>query len=355
MQGMGQVYWHQSLMQVLLAAQFLNFYHFKEKKIWRIAFFILCFLMPYVEWTGCIANVGFAIALFFANGIHIKVRNVLWVFLSGLCTVGSLGVLALHYLTVIKWETFRQALQDRFMMRTRYAYASTFQLLWGYWKSFKTLWIVLIVLFVACVIAYRGIRWVRQWFSLFPMIWVMCFPLLENLVMKEHAISYTYDRMKLVYPLMLLAFIGIVSLCMAWHGGGGNQRIPIIILVLLLGISVYNVHTYVNNTELLWEADYREQNEEIAAYCIENYHEDSVYGMNGAAVRGYMNMLFQRGIYENVTEEELIDLAQESGASYAVLITPASEPSPDNCWGMYAIDYVTVIDMNTGTEEIVQK
>jgi hypothetical protein len=355
MQGMGQVYWHQSLMQVLLAAQFLNFYHFKEKKIWKIAFFILCFLMPYVEWTGCIANVGFAIALFFGSGIHIKVRNILWVFLSGLCTVGSLGVLVLHYLSVIEWGTFRQALQDRFMMRTRYAYASTFQLIWGYWKSFKTLWIILIVLFITCCIINKGFKWLKQWHFILPMAFVMLFPLLENLVMKEHAISYTYDRMKLVYPLMLLAFICIVSLCMAWHDGGRSNWIPITISMILLGVSVYNVHTYVNNTELLWSADYRGQNEEIAAYCIENYHENSVYGMNGAAVRGYMNMLFHRGIYENATEEELIELAKERGARYAVLITPASEPSPDNCWGMYAIDYVTVIDMNTGTEEIVQK
>jgi hypothetical protein len=68
-----------------------------------------------------------------------------------------------------------------------------------------------------------------------------------------------------------------------------------------------------------------------------------------------MNMLFHRGIYENVSEEELMELAKERGVRYAVLITPASEPSPDNSWGMYAIDHVTVIDMNTGMEEIVQK
>jgi hypothetical protein len=169
--------------------------------------------------------------------------------------------------------------------------------------------------------------------------------------MKEHAISYTYDRMKLVYPLMLFAFLLITSIVQRWK----NAWIQRVFAGIMVCVSIWNVYCYVGNTELLWAADYREQNEEIAAYCIENYHEDSVYGMNGAAVRGYMNMLFHRGIYENVTEEELIELAKERGARYAVLITPASEPRPDNCWGMYAIDHVTVIDMNTETEEIVQK
>lgn len=350
MQGMGMVYWHQSLMQVLLAAQFLNFYHFKEKRGFRIAFFVICFLMPYVEWTGCIANVGFAIALFFNNGLHVKGKNFLWVFLSGLCTIGSLGVLIFHYLSVIDWNGFRQALQDRYMMRTRYAYATTFNLVWGYWKSFKTFWVILLVLFVACCIIHKGLKWIKQWGAILPMLFVMCFPLLENLVMKEHAISYTYDRMKLVYPMLLAAVVMIVSIAQKWDSAWTKR----VITVVIAGISIYNLCTYTKNTELLWPADYREKNERIAEECMENYHEDSLYGMEGAAVRGYMNMLFHRGIYENVTEEELLGLAEERGAKYAVLITPAAEPSPDNCQCMYAVDHVTIIDVDTGLKKVVQ-
>jgi hypothetical protein len=207
------------------------------------------------------------------------------------------------------------------------------------------------VLFAACCIINKGLKWMRQWRYFLSMVFVMLFPLLENLIMKEHAISYTYDRMKMVYPLMLFAFLLITSIVQRWK----NAWIQRAFAGIMVCVSICNVYCYVGNTELLWAADYREKNEEIAAYCMENYPEDSLYGMNGAAVRGYMNMLFHRGIYENVSEEELMELAKERGVRYAVLITPASEPSPDNSWGMYAIDHVTVIDMNTGMEEIVQK
>ena len=76
MHGMGIVYWNHSLFQTLLPLQFLCFYHFKEDKKWKVGFYVLAFLMPYVEWTGYLANVGFALVQFFAHGIKIQKKDL---------------------------------------------------------------------------------------------------------------------------------------------------------------------------------------------------------------------------------------------------------------------------------------
>ena len=118
-------------------------------------------------------------------------------------------------------------------------------------------------------------------------------------------------------------------------------------------LSVVGIRSYLNNTTYLWPAGYRTNNEILAEYCRENCHEDSLYGLKNAAVRGYVNMLFDRGMYENISEGVLLELAEERGARYAVLVDVASEPAPENTWHMYAFAGVTVYDMEDGTQSYI--
>lgn len=347
MHGMGMVYWHQSLMQVLLPLQFLCFFHFEDDRKWKIVYFILTVVMPYVEWTGFIANVGFALALFFKHGIKIQKKDFQRALLTGVCTALALVLLCGHYLIVVDWNSFVGALRDRYHMRTTYAYATTFNLLWGYWKSFKGLWIILAILGISCVILNKGVKWITKWISLLPMLFVMLFPVLENIVMKEHAISYTYDRLKLIYPLLL---------CVLWllsavpKKGKCYERT---VLTLMLAISVMSIRGYMLNKEYLWPAEYRKDNEILAEYCRENYHVDSLYGLRNAAVRGYVNMMFDRSMYENISEETLLEMAEKRDAKYAVLVDVSGIPAPENTWHMYAFSGVTVYDMSDGTQKYI--
>ena len=348
MHGLGMVYWHQSVMQVLLPLQFLCFYHFEEHRKWKIGYFILAILMPYVEWTGFIANVGFALALFLKHGIKIQRKDFMSAFWTGVCTLLALLLLFGHYVSVIDYNSFIGALRDRYYMRTTYAYATTFNLLWGYWKSFKTLWLLLPILGIGCVIINKGVKWIFKCISMLPMLFVMAFPVAENVVMKEHAISYTYDRMKLIYPLLLIVFIFLVALPRerTWYRRGA--------VALILLLSVFGVKSYVSNRSYLWPAEYRTNNEILADYCKEYYHEDSLYGLKNAAVRGYANMVFKRGMYENISETALKELAKERGAKYAVLVDVSSNPAPENTWHMYAFAGATVYDMQNGTETYIK-
>ena len=348
MHGMGMVYWHQSLTQVLLPLQFLCFLHYEDDKKWRIGYYVLAVIMPYVEWTGFISNVGVALGLFFKHGIKIQKQDFMRAFWTAVCTILALMLLCGHYLSVVDWGNFQQALQDRYHMRTTYAHATTFNLLWGYWKSFKTLWILLPILGISCVILNKGVKWILEWVSLLPMLFVMLFPVLENVVMKEHAISYTYDRMKLIYPLLLCVFwlLAAVPKEKEWF-----QRASIAIMAFM---ALFGIKSYLNNTEYLWPALYRTNNEVLAEYCREYYHEDSLYGLKNAAVRGYVNMLFDRGMYENISEDKLLELAEERDARYAVLVEVANEPAPANTWHMYAFSGVVVYDMETRTREQIR-
>ena len=60
--------------------------------------------------------------------------------------------------------------------------------------------------------------------------------------------------------------------------------------------------------------------------------------------------MFDRGMYENITEEELLIKAEERGGEKAVLVHVANEPNPANAWNMYAFSGVTVYDMLDGTQ-----
>ena len=344
MHGMGQVYWHQSLLQVLLPLQFLCFHHFHETKKWKIGFYILAFVMPYVEWTGFIANVGFALVLFLRHGIKIQKEDFMWAFWTGVCTAASLAVLCGHYLMIVDWNNFTGALRDRVAMRTTYAYATLFQLVWGYWKSFKVIWYMLPAFGLCAFALNKGFKWIKEWISMLPMLFVMAFPLIENLAMKEHAISYTYDRMKLIYPLMMVIFILIAAVPkeMVWYKN--------CVIVLMLVGSIWSVHSYTQNAEYRWDAPYRLDNEVLAEYCKENYHEESIYGLKGAAVRGYVNVLFDKSVYEHMSDEELVNIAKERAAKYAVMISVASVPDPANVWNMYGFSKVTVYDLENNTE-----
>ncbi len=62
--GMGIVYWHQSVMQVTLLIQLLSYYIWKneDSKKAKVIFFAMTLINPYIEWTGYVANIGFALA-----------------------------------------------------------------------------------------------------------------------------------------------------------------------------------------------------------------------------------------------------------------------------------------------------
>lgn len=204
--GMGIVYWHQAVMQVMLLAQILAYYKSNKSKTAKVVFYIICIINPYVEWTGYVANAGFMIVELFKQWKDNRWKAICLSEFIGFLTIISFGIFVLHYCTVIDTNLFFEALKNRFFARNFRVSQPISELLLGYIDSFKYAWIVLMVLFIVTILIYKNLSCIKQ-----TVLWknkylyaLFVFPVLENFIMKEHAISYSYDRMKFGFIIVLI-------------------------------------------------------------------------------------------------------------------------------------------------------
>lgn len=321
--GMGIVYWHQSVMQVTLLLQVAAYYHYavRGSRGWRAAFYVLALVNPYVEWTGYVANVGFALAEL-ARGRADGWRRALGraAAIGGL-TLCSLALFCGHYLLRVSPEDFFGSLLFSFTARSAASEQATFlDLLAGYPASFLWLWPLLGVVLVWALVARRGRL------SLLPgtgtLLFVAAFPVLENVVMKQHAVAYPYDRMKAAFVLViLLCELARNALEAADERRGEGRRGGLAagaLVALTVAAGALNLASYVRSDTYIWDFAYRADNEAIARAVTERY-PDAVYACN-RGVRGYANMLFGRGIYEFQTVESAREIADERGADTVVYV-----------------------------------
>lgn len=88
--------------------------------------------------------------------------------------------------------------------------------------------------------------------------------------------------------------------------------------VLVCLLSVRNYEAYRNNEHYIWPVDYRENNQLLTDYVNEQY-PNGLYASD-SAIRGYMNLLFERGIYEWCSESSAAEIAEEKGEAPIVFI-----------------------------------
>ena len=169
----------------------------------------------------------------------------------------------------------------------------------GYFKSFLYLWILLLILLIWCFFLKGCLNLTNGILFL-----VRAFPVLENVIMKQHALAYTYDRMKAVFVLVLL--ICEVARNILEYSTG--KKAAAVIATLTVLFSVGNLHSYMINEAYIWNVDYRENNKKLAGY-VTTLYSDAVYA-SSTSIRGYMNLLFGRGIYEFTSVETAKEIAK---------------------------------------------
>lgn len=312
MHGMGIVYWHQSVLQVTLLVQILSFYKYitEDSKCGRYIFYLMSFINPYIEWTGYIANVGFALAEMIIWWNKSRKKAFGKAIFVGIITVASFIIFSLHYLLRVDMETFVFALKSRFMARNVTTAIELTDVIGGYFKSFLFLWVVLLILLIWCFIKNRKLELKNGILML-----IISFPILENIVMKEHALSYSYDRMKAVFVLIFLICETAKNI---FESSQKKERCVIVITTLVVIAGCLNLFSYINNEDYIWAAEYREDNNKIAEYVTKQY-PDALYASD-TIIRGYMNLLFGRGIYEGVDIEGAAAIAEEKGKEQIVYI-----------------------------------
>lgn len=331
MHGMGIVYWHQSIMQIFIPLQCLLYYRYiknEEDKISKVLFYLFCVINPYTEWSGFVANGGFFIAEFIRNCKKKGVKKIVPLFSIGICTIISFAIFCVHYLSVVSANDFFAALKNRFFARNIATTAPLQKLLVGYKESFAALLVIIGIFAVVWIYAKKSENGVKMEDKL--LLFVSAFPVVENFIMKEHAISYTYDRMKLALPLMLILY------WLLTHIQIETKAAKLMAVMVPIVCSIYLAIPYFLGNTYVWKIDYRVGNEKLCRYLNENY-DNSVCGMD-LFVRGYVNLTLGRGCYELVNNIYSMETtAEKEGRRYLVLLSSNGAKGAD-LWNLYYMD-----------------
>lgn len=341
----GVTYWHQSLFQFFFLLQLMMFVHIETKRYANIGFILLSIFNPYLEWTGYVANAGFVLA-FLLVGVVKKRKVAIRYAMSTIGATFLAGVLFVaHYLTKLNGKEFFETLMNRYSDRDYNGSAGVRELIRDYKISFYAMCYIVIAFAIAIVVMkiFDSIKH-RKKFRIGEGIYkriiiaiVVCVPLLENILMMQHALTYSYDRMKLVIPICLFSCDALNQLLVRKKCVLSTAGIAGIVLACIV-----NLYRYKNETLYMWDVPYRNSNISLAEKVAE--YDDAVLGTQ--EVRGYCNLLFGRGVYEGITKdnvEELIKIAQDKGKRYAVVLELKDDYHGQ--WDLFGVDDAIVYDV----------
>ncbi len=293
----GIIYWHQSLYQPILITQLFLLLRLLRHELslgGSIAFIVLSVLGPLVEWTGYITNLGLSLSILIYLGINKK--SSCYVGMLILATIFSGCIFILHFLLVIDPYYFFYSLKNRFLARTITSgeYLSQISLLFrGYLQSYSLLIIVAIIAF--CMLLMNNIKEHRKLFWIF--LFASFFPVLENIIMLQHAGEYHFDRLKVVIPLIILIFSASLI-----------KKNKILFLTFwLIGI-IFNIilflHSLRNEQDLqVYVANDNRLFAEVNAITPSDC--PTVYAIP-FEVRGWISFTLNRGVYEHVKNPDAL-------------------------------------------------
>ncbi len=211
----------------------------------------------------------------------------------------------------------------------------------SYFKSFLLLWLLLFALIVWNIIKTGRIELKNK-----MVMFILLFPLLENVLMKEHALEYTYDRMKGIFILSFLICELSAQILNSNEKKRSISNITLICVTLICCIG--NLKCYTSDKSYVWSVNYRKNNEKLASY-IHDHYADNILVVN-MPVRGYLNLLFDQGIYEQHNLESSMLIALERKKKYVVEILTREYTRNQ----MYELVGARIYDRDKGvTEEIV--
>lgn len=332
--GQGMVYWHQSIMQISLVLQFIMYHNMYTKKTRcaTVFFYILCVINPYIEWTGYVANVGFALTEIIRNWNDNRKRGFIKAMEIILLTVIAFLLFVGHYLLVIDISDFLNVLFARFTARSISATNGMFDIFRGYFESFLYCWLLLLVFMLWDFIIHKRVSIKNKLVLL-----MLAFPCFENFIMKQHALIYSYDRMKLVYVLSFLICMCADNILSCSKKNSITKKILIGFTII---IGMLNINSYISNNRYMWRADYRNSNKLIASH-IEQKYDNAVFAVENDYVRGYLSMLFGEGIYERLSLYQTSEIVKNKCKKYAIVITVKK----NDRWQMSEVEHVTIYDI----------
>lgn len=317
LQSQGLVYWSQSLYQVVLVLTFYFLFlylrsyktRFQQTNEYALLFFI--FLGALTEWTGYILGIGLSVLFWFGfcqyKNKQLAIKVILSLSLAGLITL-------IHFGAVIGLEQTILAFFGRFFARNTTSGSMT-DLLNGYALSYGAFILVILALTLSSFFSKSSEKLDLSNNILIFLFIATCIPLLENLIMLQHAGQFSFDRLKFIFPASIVIAVGVTL---------RDFKTKILFLVLLIFASQQGYSSYrkdLRNYKLWKEVDYQNQ---LLTKAIKSSVDIkcSVLHSN-LGVRGYANLLLGRGIYEYTSAKDSINLLEKTNSCSSVYIEGA--------------------------------
>ena len=333
----GPTVWPHSLSQIALIAGCwlaLRIFTRRASVGTTLGVVLVALLYPSLEWTGYVFNAGLALALIYdglrRQGGKLALGAAVGVVLA---TLAAGALLLVHFSIAVGMEPLMEALGRRAAARG-FNELALLGLPVSYFASFGAL----------LPIGVLGLWWILSasreqvpaafWLLLFT----ATFPMLENVVMMQHAYQFSFDRLKLAVPLFLVCAIVL------WQARL-PERNPMVVVGLIAAVVWSNVQTFGHDVVYYksWGRIHA-ANTRLSDQLAQTSHENCVlFGTNGA-VRGYMNLTFGRDIFERTTPEELLRRNMELAQRGCNLVFVQTVPSPFSDLPEFAV--ISVYDAN---------
>lgn len=286
----GVVYWAQSLLNfTMILAIYLYIKLRHDRNIVKFSFLLLVLINPLIEWTGFIFNIGLIIAsLIFNKNKALAFKILAITFFSGL-------ILVSHYVLAIGVVNTIEGFTSRFFARA-IDRASFFDLALGYFWSYS-------MFFVPFVWAAGNVMEKLPSLdrTLQGLIFICFFPLIENIIMLQHASQFSFDRLKFVIPVFVVFF-----LYFRYFG----LNVIVVTLIVISSIMNIKVYGYLERDGLRW-ASIHERNVMFRDEIASQVDLSCSLLTTDWAVRGYYNRLFDRAIVEGLSLEMSENLDNE--------------------------------------------
>lgn len=236
----GVLYWAQSIYQLNLALSLIVVFKliaFSSRDQPKVLGFLLIFLSftgVLIEWTGVVFNLLLSLYFYFAPSN----KNKKLAILIALSTLLALSCIFIHFIIALGFKTFFIALYKRFGSRSG-ARSNVIALFRGYLISYSPFILSLFVGFFALFgFARRNLNlsFPRINNNLKTIFLISCMPLLENLVLMQHATEFSFDRLKAIFPMSIA--IGIIFAYL------GTRYFRIAFQFLIISSSVFSLLTY---------------------------------------------------------------------------------------------------------------
>lgn len=298
----GIVYWSQQIYQIVLISMLIIVTVILErnatdsrKLVAGLA--VLAFLGAWTEWTGFIFNGGLVILFWLKSRQNVRYRTIGNHVLLATLIAGLLIIV--HYALATGVLPALKAITDRFITRSNHNGGNFYRLMSGYVLSYGTL---IFLLPAAIYFSLRAVGW-KRWLDQRGIVgFVLIAAVLslgENVLMMQHASQFSFDRLKAVVPaaiLLAFAFARLFTTAKATF------------LILLSVAFAQNFWSYERTLHKYAAWELIDNNNKILVTEIENITDVSCADIaSNVRVRGYANLLFHRGIRENVERETWSD------------------------------------------------